>query len=122
MEEKNVICIICPLGCDIVLHGNGKTVHSIEGSQCKRGEAYASQEFIAPQRILTTSVKVTGGESPLVPVRSKDPISKSLLIKCAHELRNIELKAPVGFYDTVVSDILGTGVEIVTTASVDAVL
>jgi len=121
MEEKKIICITCPLGCDIVVRGEGKKVVSIEGHTCKRGETYASDEFLAPVRILTSSVKVTGARSPLVPVRSRTPIPKDMLLQCVEKLRTLELKAPVGLYDVVVPDILDTGVDIVTSTAVESI-
>ena len=120
MEEKNIICIICPIGCEIAVRGEAKSIRSIEGCKCKRGESYASEEFLAPVRIFTSSVKVSGGKSPLVPVRSREPIPKKLLLRCVEQLRSLELKAPVSLYDIAVPDILGTGVDIVTTTAVDA--
>ena len=120
MTEKKIICIVCPLGCEITVQGEGGSIHSIEGHTCKRGEVYASEEFLAPARIFTSSVRLTGARQPLMSVRSRAPIPKELLLKCVEQLRFLELKAPVGLYDVVVPDILGAGVDIVTTASADA--
>lgn len=120
MEEKKIICITCPLGCEITVRGDADRVDSIEGHACKRGEAYARDEFIAPVRILTTSVSVAGAGSPLVPVRSRTPIPKGKMFDCVRLLQSVELTAPVGIYDVVVSDILGTGVDIVATAAAEA--
>ena len=120
MEEKKIICITCPLGCEIAVRGEGKEIQSIEGHQCKRGETYASDEFIAPMRIFTSSVRVTGANTPLVPVRSRSPIPKGMLLRCVAQLRDIELKAPVSLYDVVIPDILGSGIDIVTTAAANA--
>ena len=118
MKKKKIICITCPLGCEITVCGDDKTVHSMEGQMCKRGETYAADEFLSPMRILTTSVKITGSVSPLVPVRSRNPLPKGLLLRCMEVLRCLELKAPVGLYDVVVPNILDTGVDIVTTSAV----
>ena len=116
MEEKKIICITCPLGCGITVRGEADRIDSIEGHSCNRGEAYARDEFIAPVRILTTSVRVSGACSPLVPVRSRTPLPKERVRECVRLLRQVELEAPVGLYDIVVPDILGTGVDIVATA------
>jgi CxxC motif-containing protein len=70
-------------------------------------------------RIFTSSVRVIGADSPLVPVRSRSPIPKGLLLQCVEELRGLELKAPVGLYDIVVPNILNTSVDIITTTAVD---
>ncbi|MCL2294621.1 MAG: DUF1667 domain-containing protein [Spirochaetes bacterium] len=132
IEEKKIICIICPLGCDIIVCGEvsksatsksdvsrkaGKII-SIEGHKCKRGELYATDEFLAPLRIFTSSVRIIDADSPLLPVRSRDPIPKELLLQCVEQLRGVELQAPVGLYDVVIPNILGTGVDIIATASV----
>ena len=118
MNEKKITCIICPLGCEITVLGVDKTVISIEGHGCKRGQNYAAVEFSTPKRIFTSSVKVRGAYQPLVSVRSRDPVPKELLLECVTQLRGIELEAPVNLYDVVVSDILGTGVDIIATAAV----
>ena len=116
---KKIICITCPLGCEITVSGEGKTIHSIEGQQCKRGETYARDEFIAPMRIFTSSVRVLGAKAPLVPVRSREPIPKETLLQCVEQLRNLQLTAPVSLYDVVIPNVLNTGVDIVTTAAVN---
>ena len=118
MEKKKIICITCPLGCEITVCGDDKTVHSMEGQLCIRGEAYAADEFLSPMRILTTSIRITGSESPLVPVRSRSPLPKDMLFRCMEQLRCLELKAPVELYDVVIPNILDTGVDIVTTSAV----
>ena len=113
--EKKVICIICPQGCNITVKGDAEkgTIESVEGFTCKRGKAYAENEFIHPLRILTSSVKVTGADTPLVPVRTRTAIPKELLFKGMEEIRKIEIKAPVRCGDVIVANFLGTGVDLI---------
>jgi CxxC motif-containing protein len=118
VNEKMIICIVCPLGCEMKVSGDGKEVQMVTGQGCERGKTYAADEFLSPMRILTSSVKVTGAASPLVPVRSNGTVPQELLLECVEHLRHIELKAPVAMYDIIVPDILGTGVDIVATAGV----
>ena len=81
--EKKIICIICPQGCNITVKGDAEkgTIESIEGYTCKRGLAYAENEFTHPLRILTSSVKTEGARAPLVPGRTRTAIPQELLFQ-----------------------------------------
>ena len=120
--EKKIICIICPQGCNITVKGDADKgeIESIEGFTCKRGKAYAENEFIHPLRILTSSVKVEGASAPLVPVRTRTAIPKELLFRGMEEIRKITLRGKVECGDVIVKDFLGTGVDLVATGSVEA--
>ena len=119
MQQKKIICTVCPIGCNIIVRGEGEQIESMEGFGCKRGEAYARSEFSHPVRILTSTVKVEGGNAPLVPVRSSEPVPKDLLFKCMDEIRNLDVKAPVDRYDVLISNILGTGIDIIASGTVE---
>lgn len=55
--SKDIRCIICPTGCLVHIENvSGELI--IEGHSCKKGEEYAREEFIAPKRILTTTIRV----------------------------------------------------------------
>ena len=119
MAEKNITCIICPIGCEITVQGEGDRIDSITGHTCKRGEEYARSEFIHPTRILTSTAKVVGANVPLVPLRSSAPVPQELLFDCMAEIQKLEVKAPVKRYDVLIPNILGTGIDIVATGNVD---
>ncbi|NLZ52003.1 MAG: DUF1667 domain-containing protein [Thermoanaerobacteraceae bacterium] len=42
-------------------------MEKIHGNQCKRGIQYATDEFLNPKRISTTTVKIDGAHLPVVP-------------------------------------------------------
>lgn len=114
MAEVSIICIGCPKGCKITLtHDDQNQILSVSGYGCKNGEEYAKNEFTAPVRIFTSTVKVFGGELPLVPVKTKNPVPKKMLMECARESCRIEVKAPVKIGDVVKSNLCGTGVDLV---------
>ena len=81
MEGKEIICISCPKGCRITVQNRGEEIISITGNDCPKGIKYAKGEFINPLRILPTTVKVIGGELPLVSVKTEKAIPKRLLLK-----------------------------------------
>jgi len=41
MIERKLTCIVCPLGCELVVTLEENRVLEVRGNTCKRGEAYA---------------------------------------------------------------------------------
>ena len=64
MNERELICIGCPMGCPIVVKMEDGKVTSVTGNTCPRGEAYARKEVTDPTRIVTTTVRVADGKVP----------------------------------------------------------
>jgi CxxC motif-containing protein len=110
--SKEIRCIVCPTGCVVHVENiNGELV--IEGHSCKRGEEYAREEFIAPKRILTTTMQVESGFLPLVPVRSDKPIPKEQLENTLKEIAKARIKAPIKMGDILIENILGLEINII---------
>ena len=93
---------------------NGEIV-SIENYDCKRGLEYAKNEVLDPRRILTTTLKLSGGR--VLPVRTKEPIPKKLLKKAMHELRDVIITPPVKVGETVAKNVVGTGIDLIATGN-----
>ena len=108
MIEKEIICVICPSSCRITVSGDGKDIQSITGYTCQRGKEYAENEYIAPKRTLTTTIRAEGYVSPIIPVRSNRPLPKE-------ELRKAVATPPFYVGKVIVENILDTGVDIVLT-------
>lgn len=123
-DKKEIICVICPEGCHIRLAAGSPdsegriNIEDIFGNRCKRGHTYALNEFMHPVRILTTTVRVKGGDMPLAPVRSEKPLPKGQLLDCMKFINDFTAEAPVKRGDVLIADILGTGVDIVSTGNV----
>ena len=117
--NKEIICTVCPRGCRIMVQGDGDKVLSAEGYGCKRGLEYAGTEYAHPVRILTTTVLVDGDVNDLLPVRSAKPLPKEKLFDCMAVIRQVEVQLPVACHDVVVANICGTGVDIVSTKTVE---
>ena len=41
MTEKELVCVVCPMGCRITVTLNGDEIVSVTGNSCPRGKAYA---------------------------------------------------------------------------------
>ena len=114
VEQREFICVTCPVGCSIDAMVEGQELVELRGQACGRGEDFVREELTDPRRMLTTTVRVRGGRLPLVPVRSSAPLPQHLLFDVARALRQIELVAPIKEHQVVLENVLGTQVDIIT--------
>ena len=115
-EVKELTCICCHIGCSITVEMDGKEVKSVSGNNCPRGDAYARKELTAPSRIVTSTVRVTGGDRPVVSVKTASDVPKEKIMDVIREISKVELTAPVHIGDVVVTHVAGTDADIVATA------
>ena len=118
MEKRDLICISCPLGCMMTVDMEDGKVLNVTGNTCPRGKAYAEKEVTNPMRIVTSSVRVAGGDRVSVSCKTKSDIPKGKIFDVARALKEVEVKAPVCIGNVLVEDVAGTGVEIVATSNV----
>ncbi len=115
MKVKELVCIGCPKGCSLQVAIRNKEIISIQGQHCKQGELYARKELTNPTRVVTATVRITGGQDSVVPVKTTFGIPKDSIFSCVEALKKIELKAPVHIGDIVIANVVETGVDIVIT-------
>lgn len=117
---KNITCTVCPLSCNVVLEiGENGEILSLTGNRCPRGKVYATKEHTAPERTLTTTVRVKGGVHPLLPVRTDQPIPKGKLREAMLATADLLAEAPVKMGDVIVENFLGLGVNLVASRDLD---
>ena len=111
-------CICCPLGCriEVALDENGQ-VSEVSGYTCKRGADYAAQEAVAPERMVTAVLCVSGCLEP-VSVKTQRPVPKAAMKDVLAAVAALRLAAPVAAGDVLIEDVCGTGVAVVATKSV----
>jgi len=111
----NMICIGCPLGCEltVVVSDNGEM--EVSGHLCKIGITYGKEELTNPTRNIATSVRVEGGDIPMLSVRNEQPVPKGKIMECAKAVQGVVMQAPVGMGDIVLKNAAGTGVDFVAT-------
>ena len=119
MERKELICIGCPLGCNLTVEMDGGQVVSVNGNTCKRGDDYARKELTDPRRIVTSTVPVTGGNLPVVSVKTASDIPKGKIRECLCALKGVTLTAPVQIGDVIVENVADTGVDVIATKNVE---
>jgi CxxC motif-containing protein len=118
MEKRELTCIGCPMGCQITVEMDGQEIKKISGNSCKIGENYSRQEVTHPERCVTSTMIVTGGDKPRVSVKTKGNIPKDQITACMKLIDSTIVSAPVSIGDVLIPDVVGTGIDVVATRNI----
>lgn len=116
MEIKELICINCPMGCNLTVTVENGVVLSVTGNTCPRGIEYGKNEVLHPVRTLTSTVRVDNREI-MLPVRSDRAIPKECLFEAMEKVNSVIVSAPVSIGDVLLSDFYGAN--LIATMNVD---
>jgi CxxC motif-containing protein len=116
IDCKTITCITCPIGCRITIDFREGNIR-ITGNKCRKGEEFAKTEMTSPVRSLTTTVRTSFAGKPVLPVRTKGEIPKGKIKEIMRELSCIMITEKIGIGETIVSNILGTGCDIIITSN-----
>lgn len=121
MAKKDIVCIVCPMGCRLTVEKDesNELGYIVSGNKCKRGEDYGIKEMTNPTRVITSTVKIKNGLLPRIPVKTDGAVPKELIFDCMKVINEVELVAPVKVGDVVIENILDTGINIVTSRSME---
>jgi CxxC motif-containing protein len=113
MEENiKLICITCPKGCTLEVSREGESIVTVKQG-CKRGHEYAEEELTNPRRMVATTVKVKGGQHPLLPVYTASLFPKPRIRELLKVLRDVEVEAPISMNQVILENVLETGVDVI---------
>ena len=118
MENIELTCIGCPMGCPLTVTMENGEVNSVTGNTCPRGAAYARKEVTAPTRIVTSTVRVTGGTLAMVSCKTRSDIPKGKIFDVVRALKDVEVPAPVTIGQVLTENVAGTGVDIIATKNI----
>ncbi|MDI3509192.1 MAG: hypothetical protein PWP48_1927 [Clostridiales bacterium] len=118
MTIRNITCILCPQGCNLEVTVDGDSVVQVKGNGCGKGKSYGAEECLNPRRIVTSSVKVIGGEYPLVSVKTAAPVPKAAIWDCMRAINDVSVRAPVSIGQVIVENVAGTGINVIATRNV----
>jgi CxxC motif-containing protein len=113
VEKRKLICISCPVGCELEVTLDEGKIIGVEDNACKLGLEYAEQEIFNPRRMVASTVKVNNGFHPLLPVYTEHPIPKPMIMDILGEIRKVRVEAPVEVNQVIIEDVLNTGVNII---------
>ncbi len=69
-------------------------------------------------RTVTTTMRVAGGMSPRAPVKTARPVPKDRVFEAMQAINAAVAKAPVAVGETLASNLLGLGIDVVATKAV----
>ncbi len=110
--EKTLICIECPIGCEITVNLEKDNVVSVVGNTCPRGKAYAINEVVCPKRVITSTIKTKNGK--IVAVKTDKPVRKDLIFDIMKIINQTICNDNVNLGDVVVKNICDDASLIVT--------
>lgn len=125
IETLQFNCTTCPSECLLTVEdersadGSVVEVRSVTGNSCPRGDTFAHQELTCPMRVLTSTVAVSGGDEALLPVRTAEAIPLELHAQAMDLIRGLVIEAPIRMGDTVLKDLLNTGIDLIASMDVD---
>lgn len=120
MTKKEMACIVCPMSCHIeVTLDESEKIVNVTGNTCKRGESYVRTELTNPVRMLTSTVKLSGGLYKRLPVITSGNIPKHMIYQAMNEINKVSVSAPVKINDVIIKNVCGLNIDIVAGRSVD---
>ncbi len=112
---KELICIMCPKGCHLTVDDQ----LNVTGNTCSRGVTYGKQEVTDPRRYLTSTVRLESKYYKRLPVISSGDLPKDKVSDVVKYLDTVVVKTPVKVKDIIVTNVLGLGVDILATRSIE---
>lgn len=122
MSERTPVdrltCVLCPVGCELVVEPDGSGGLRVQGNQCDKGVPFAVEEVLRPKRNLATSVPVEGTAARMVSVRLSAPVPREMIFPVLAEIAKLRPEAPVRRGQVLIADVLGTGADVLATRTV----
>lgn len=107
MEERELTCITCPMGCALKVTLEDGVFTAVTGNRCKKGAAYAYAEMTHPTRVLTTTMAIEGDDTRVLPVKSDRPLPKEAWREAMAVINRTKAVLPVRIGDIVLADLFG---------------
>lgn len=122
MSDRPVLdrltCVLCPVGCELEVRKDEAGELDVQGNQCDKGVPFAVEEILHPKRNLATSVPVGGTEAKMVSVRLSGRVPREMIFPVLAEIAKLRPEVPVRRGQVLITDVLGTGVDVIATRTV----
>jgi CxxC motif-containing protein len=116
---RQLICIGCPLGCNLTVSIEEGSIRQVTGNHCPRGADYAHSECLHPKRMVTSTVPVSNGQWETLPVKTREEVPKDKVLACVACLQGVRVQAPVRMGEVVLTNAAGTGVDFIAARHVE---
>lgn len=118
MENKKLICVVCPNGCELDISMDENKDVSVSGEMCVRGIDWAKQEVINPLRTIASNILVKNGDWSLLSVRTDRPIPLKKISKTMEKIKKVVVNAPIYMGDIIIKNVANTNAMIIATRNV----
>jgi CxxC motif-containing protein len=119
MKTIELTCIGCPLGCPLTVTIQDNNEIIVAGNTCPKGATYAQKEVTNPTRIVTSTVRVSGGSCAMLNVKTASDIPKDKIFACVEALKEVVVPAPIRIGDVILENVADTGVAVIAARNVD---
>ena len=106
--KRDLVCIVCPMGCNLSVEVEDGKLISISGNTCKRGQEYAINECTSPVRCVTTTMKTEEGET--VSVKTDRAIPKDKMFELMEIINKQKVTLPISVGDIIIEDVFGSNI------------
>jgi CxxC motif-containing protein len=108
------------MGCRIWVDPSPEGGLTVSGNRCPRGAAYAREEFLAPKRTVTATLRAKAPERAVggvrrIPCRTASPFPKERVAELLAAIYALEAPLPVARGQVLIRDALGLGIDVVAT-------
>lgn len=106
--KRELTCIVCPIGCSLLVELEGNEVKNVSGNTCPRGAVYAQNECTNPQRTVTSTVRCSDGG--MVAVKTDGTIPKEKIDECMDLINSLTPDLPVRIGDVLAENVFGANI------------
>ncbi|MDR3303886.1 MAG: DUF1667 domain-containing protein [Treponema sp.] len=118
---RSLTCIVCPIGCALIIEENAVGEAAVRGNRCERGAIYAQEEVRAPKRVVTATCALVGEASlRRLPVKTCVPCPRERIAELLADLYATRVTAPVTVGDVIIADWKGSGISVVAARTIPA--
>lgn len=110
-----IVCITCPRGCTIDIEKVGSD-WQVSGNSCNKGREFAINEMTKPMRTICSTVKTIFPSAPVLPCRVSADIPKDKIFDVMKEINKVVVDKPLTRGDVIIKDVLGLGVDVISTS------
>lgn len=111
-QRKTVVCIRCPLGCNIIVEKQEEG-YLVKNNECSKGRDYATTELTNPVRHVTSTIAIDGNPAHRLPVRTNRPVPKDKIFAVMKEIKQVKIKSPVYAGQILIKNVAGTEADII---------
>ena len=116
IDPSKLICIGCPNGCELDVRKENDEI-IVTGNKCPRGIEFAKTELTHPTRSITSSVKTTFKDIPVLSVRTNGEIPKEKIFDVMNEINKVVLDKHIKVGDVIIGNVLDLGVDVIATSN-----